>query len=110
MSHNGTLLTHLLKITHIINTKMNDIPLIPKTITTSTEVRYLNIEVCNLVLNEYALFKVLVSSIPKTQFPIVEDSKYVYVKLEGEEYSQWGFDDYYIIQKISEKLGVTVIT
>jgi predicted nucleotidyltransferase len=88
---------------------MNYIAIYPKTIiTTAVDVQSMSIEVHSIQLNSNITFKI---TLYKTEdLNLYPETITQYVKIEGEEYAQWGNDDAYVIQKICEKLGVTLTT
>ncbi len=88
---------------------MNNISICPQSYTSTTpNIQSMSIEMYALELNKSATFKVVLHS--SAQLSFFPGSIIQYVQIEGDEYNQWGNDDTYVIQKICEKLGVTLTT
>lgn len=76
--------------------KVND-----KTITTTSIVKSIEIESTKIVLNEYARFMVKLLDEQKRVLEVEV------VELSGDDYSNWGSDDQYVVDFILNQLGLT---
>lgn len=80
---------------------MNTIPILPKEITIrKNDAVKFDIQVGHLILHVSVIL--IVSFYDNVDNLVLREN----VTLEGEEYSNWGTDDNYLIQKVCEKLDL----
>lgn len=80
---------------------MSDIVPVDKT-TTQTIVRFA-LDITELLLNQSATFRVLCYS---ANDKLVETK---FVTLEGDDYTNWGNDDEYVIEFVANELGFVIV-
>ena len=76
-----------------------EIPIVPATITNTNTISSISLEIVRLVLNSFADVRVL----QKTSDGKIY--KVEHIKIEGDDYKNWGSDDTYILNFILNKLG-----
>lgn len=78
----------------------HDLPL--QTITQEVQINKMKISLHNHILFQEVTIEVILRN-ENSDFP-----KIFYIKLEGSDYANWGNDDSYILQTVSQKLNISL--
>lgn len=78
----------------------HDLPL--QTLTQEVQINKMKISLHNHILFQEVTIEVILRN-ENSDFP-----KIFYIKLEGSDYANWGNDDSYILQTVSQKLNISL--
>lgn len=80
---------------------MSTISIPPQNISNAIIVDKMKINLLNHILTQEVLLEICLESTVPNLSPIIR-----YLLVTGEEYSQWGADDNYLIQLVAQKLNI----
>jgi len=77
--------------------------IVPATKTTTNIIVRFSLDIIFLVLNTSATFRIITFDIDDNQIEITN------IELAGDDYTNWGNDDKYVLQFVATKLGFTLL-